>query len=51
MTEDIKNLTPFTDMGDCPTEQNVSTEMMIIGVGVFYSLSTDFHVLQVWVLQ
>ena len=33
MTEDIKNLTPFTDMGDCPTEQNVSTEMMIIGVG------------------
>lgn len=33
MTEDIKNLTPFTDMSETPVESNASTEMMIIGVG------------------
>lgn len=33
MPEDIKNLTPFTDMEDAYTEENTSTEMMIIGVG------------------
>lgn len=33
MTEDIKNLTPFTDMSEAPVESNASTEMMIIGVG------------------
>ena len=34
MTQDIKDLTPFTGMGELPFENNnVSTEMMIIGVG------------------
>ncbi|MBQ8564411.1 MAG: cell division protein FtsZ [Bacteroidaceae bacterium] len=33
MAEDIKNLTPFTDLGDAHVEENTSTEMMIIGVG------------------
>ena len=33
MPEDIKNLTPFADMGDAQPEEKLSTEMMIIGVG------------------
>lgn len=33
MTQDIKDLTPFTGMGELPFENNVATEMMIIGVG------------------
>lgn len=33
MAEDIKNLTPFTDMDDAHIEDTTSTEMMIIGVG------------------
>lgn len=33
MAEDIKNLTPFVDLGDAHIEENTSTEMMIIGVG------------------
>lgn len=33
MTDDIKNLTPFTDMQQERPEENTATEMMIIGVG------------------
>lgn len=33
MAEDIKDLTPFTDMDDAHIEDTTSTEMMIIGVG------------------
>ncbi len=33
MTQDIKDLTPFVGMGDSPVAKEVTTEMMIIGVG------------------
>ncbi|MBR3951332.1 MAG: cell division protein FtsZ [Bacteroidaceae bacterium] len=33
MTQDIKDLTPFVGMGESPVSKEVTTEMMIIGVG------------------
>ncbi|MBP3350431.1 MAG: cell division protein FtsZ [Bacteroidaceae bacterium] len=33
MTQDIKDLTPFVGMGESPVAKEVTTEMMIIGVG------------------
>ena len=33
MTQDIKDLTPFVGMGESPATKDITTEMMIIGVG------------------